>query len=118
MAEFVRAQIFGTTFEITSRYVGHHQRATPHALFCRDTEELIRCTGTLIFSQLEWVLLVWFGMINSPATGIGAIADTDAQLCKRSTYRTECRCQEDYEALQHSGLVEEDIQRIEVAEAP
>jgi p38 MAP kinase len=70
MAEFVRAQIFGTTFEITSRYVGHPQRATPHALFCRNTEELIRCTGTLIFSQLEWALLVWFGMINSPTTGI------------------------------------------------
>lgn len=27
MAEFVRAQIFGTTFEITNRYAGNHHVA-------------------------------------------------------------------------------------------
>jgi hypothetical protein len=40
-----------------------------------------------------------------------------AQLGQRSTYGPECCCEEDYEALQHPGLVEENIQRIEALEA-
>jgi hypothetical protein len=40
-----------------------------------------------------------------------------AQLRQRPTYRPECRGQEDHEALQHSGLVEENIPRVEAFEA-
>jgi hypothetical protein len=40
-----------------------------------------------------------------------------AQLRQRSTYGPECCCEEDYEALQYPGLVEENIPRIEAFEA-
>jgi hypothetical protein len=46
MAEFVRAQIFGTTFEITSRYVGYV------AAFA--TAQLIAHLGTPTCNPLAW----------------------------------------------------------------
>lgn len=56
MAEFVRAQIFGTTFEITTRY---EYPVRPNAR----VYELNRCLlGTPTFNRLEWVLLASSGM--------------------------------------------------------
>lgn len=54
MAEFVRAQIFGTTFEITSR-LGFTD--------CTDWEAgLTIGAGTLIYNRLAWVPSVSSGM--------------------------------------------------------
>jgi len=49
MAEFVRAQIFGTTFEITSRYVAGKGTSGEHAM-ANST------VGMPIFSLLGWEL--------------------------------------------------------------
>ena len=53
MAEFVRAQIFGTTFEITSRSEQFPKLTSGHSI---DLEADIR-----IFNRLEWEHSVWFG---------------------------------------------------------
>jgi hypothetical protein len=55
MAEFVRAQIFGTTFEITSRY-GH-----PPPELCPQWNNIHRL-DMLTSSLLAWAPLVWSGM--------------------------------------------------------
>lgn len=66
MAEFVRAQIFGTCFEITSRYIPHSSHSalrcnygfrTPHFVFC-----MLTSVGMLTFNQLEWEPLDSYGM--------------------------------------------------------
>jgi hypothetical protein len=54
MAEFVRAQIFGTTFEITSR-LGFTSCASWEA-------GLTIGAGTLIYNQSAWVPSDWSGM--------------------------------------------------------
>jgi hypothetical protein len=55
MAEFVRAQIFGTTFEITSR-------SEPTGYMIR--KQLINL-DILIYNLLGWALLVWSGRNQS-----------------------------------------------------
>jgi len=55
MAEFVRAQIFGTTFEITSRYVAGEGTFVE----CAVADSIV---GMPIFSLLEWELSVLSGM--------------------------------------------------------
>jgi hypothetical protein len=47
MAEFVRAQIFGTTFEITSRYGGLESG-------CQDAQLIHWWPGTPIYNRLAW----------------------------------------------------------------
>jgi hypothetical protein len=56
MAEFVRAQIFGTTFEITSRYDKIVARVQIHGLFTNQTPDIPIC------SLWAWEPLGWFGM--------------------------------------------------------
>lgn len=54
------------------------------------------------------------------STADGQITDflfVCAQLGEGSTNGPECRGEEDYEAVQHAGLVEADIQGVEAAEA-
>ena len=95
MAQFVRAQIFGTTFEITSRY-----------------------------SDLQPVGMGAFGLVWyvdwSPRWLRGGVA-VDAnrriatQLGQRPAHQPECRHQEDHEALQHPGARQENLQRTEAA---
>ncbi len=54
MAEFVRAQIFGTTFEITSRY----ELSIPPS----DATILMSTLGTPTYNLLAWVPLVLSGI--------------------------------------------------------
>ena len=54
MAEFVRAQIFGTTFEITSRY--------SRPLFSIGTAPADEALGTPTCNRWAWELLAWSGM--------------------------------------------------------
>jgi p38 MAP kinase len=56
MAEFVRAQIFGTTFEITSRYA---------ALTRGGAQNPLTLAGTRIFNLLAWGHLVLSGILLS-----------------------------------------------------
>ena len=55
MAEFVRAQIFGTTFEITSRCL------QPRRFDPLDRASIDLGIDTQTSSPLEWELLVWSG---------------------------------------------------------
>lgn len=57
MAEFVRAQIFGTTFEITSRFA---------TLYNMARWLLNHIPGTRICSLLEWELSVLSGEPSRP----------------------------------------------------
>lgn len=57
MAEFVRAQIFGTTFEITSRFVVPQCRPP-----CRRAADRNR-TGTPTCSPSAWALSASYGML-------------------------------------------------------
>jgi p38 MAP kinase len=59
MAEFVRAQIFGTCFEITSRYFGT-LRVPPEAGQWPCNADV--SAGMSIFSQWEWGHLALYGM--------------------------------------------------------
>lgn len=65
--------------------------------------------GTLIFSRLAWEHLVSYGMFDPNKTPISCagrgIDLRSLQLGQGSAHRTTCCDQEDYEALQHSGLV-------------
>lgn len=54
MAEFVRAQIFGTTFEITSRFVTYLLASIADAIANRQID-------TQTFSRLAWELSASFG---------------------------------------------------------
>jgi hypothetical protein len=61
MAEFVRAQIFGTTFEITSRFaVLEAGEAQPLAVCSELTLDL----GIRNCNQWEWVHSDWSGMLH------------------------------------------------------
>jgi hypothetical protein len=66
---------------------------------------------------LAWAHLVLSGTIITVRWEYKANADVIAQLGQRSTYWPECCCEEDHEALQHPGLVEENIPRTEAFEA-
>jgi hypothetical protein len=88
MAEFVRAQIFGTTFEITSRYAVGGVR------------HIFRDNGTADFdlhrySDLQPVGMGAFGLVwcDLPLYDFSPMTFTDIipQLCKRSAYRPKCR---------------------------
>ncbi|CAD6591064.1 MAG: MAPK protein hog1 [Alectoria sarmentosa] len=62
MAEFVRAQIFGTTFEITSRYLS----PTPAQCTIRwHRANVDAATGTPTYSLWEWEPLALFGILHS-----------------------------------------------------
>lgn len=106
----MRAQIFGTTFEITSRCV----RCTEEKrwrMMSTDARE-----GTLIFSLWEWELLASCGKDGRTDKAYG-IPDADAtQLGERSTHESSCRDQEDHEAFQHAGPIKANIQGVEAAE--
>jgi hypothetical protein len=65
MAEFVRAQIFGTTFEITSRYAGQPGAGGVSATSCLRWEETDFLAGTRIFNLSAWARLVWFGELGT-----------------------------------------------------
>ena len=58
--------------------------------------------------------LVWYLLINVmfPAQML-----IPRQLCERSAHRPICGGQEDHEAVQHSGIVKEDVQRAKALEA-
>ena len=60
MAEFVRAQVLGTTFEITSRLIQlpAEEHGTSESAVCGILTGVL---DTLIFSLWEWGLMVWFG---------------------------------------------------------
>lgn len=64
MAEFVRAQIFGTTFEITSRYLNP---PLPHSRTIRGNRAINvdAETGTPTCNLWEWELLGLFGILHS-----------------------------------------------------
>lgn len=96
MAEFVRAQIFGTTFEITSRYAGSQRRGSASSL---------TWAGTLIFNQSAWAHLASSGIIPLLSVWYSEGTDSFAQLGQGSAYGTECRRKEDYETLQHPSFV-------------
>lgn len=60
MAEFVRAQIFGTTFEITSRFVARDPEAAPRQR-AKMREEGLTSADIPICSQWAWELLDSYG---------------------------------------------------------
>lgn len=71
MAEFVRAQIFGTTFEITSRYgLDISDLVLEISLLTID-----RRSDTQICSLWAWGHLVWFGMSTTKPKYKGQDAD-------------------------------------------
>lgn len=85
MAEFIRAQIFGTTFEITSRLVvpvagiagiadvAHHERAV-----------LTLPLGTRTCSPSAWAHSVWFGKCDDRLLTGGAGNPSARPPCKHS----------------------------------
>lgn len=59
MPEFVQTQIFGTTFEITTRYLGAPWTRTALTVFPTGADYV---PDTPTFNQLEWAHLVLCGM--------------------------------------------------------
>ena len=114
MAEFVRAQIFGTTFEITSRYNPPHVQV-PATLFVCLT---LLSADIPICSPLVWAPSDWCGESYAFTRSIACLPNMLlAQLCQRSAHAAKCCGQEDYETFQHPGPVEADLSRAEAAQA-
>ncbi len=84
MAEFVRAQIFGTTFEITSRYVAGRRRFGEGAV-ANSTVDMP------IFNRLGWELSDLSGRCSMMARIHANFAHDFRQLCKGSAYGTSGR---------------------------
>lgn len=108
MAEFVRAQIFGTTFEITSRYV-IQVLARRGRTDCR--------SGTQISNLWEWVHSVSYGE-SAGMREANAAAYKEFQFSQGPVDRASRGGEEDYEAFLYTGLIETNISRIETAQAP
>jgi hypothetical protein len=110
MAEFVRAQIFGTTFEITSRYGCDDDRLEPWT----DCQ-----SGTRICSPWAWVHSGWFGEHALHPRAIDPrLTCRNLKLCKRPIDTAARRRQEDHEAFLHSRPGETNLPRTEAAETP
>lgn len=102
MAEFVRAQIFGTTFEITSRLLNP-------ALYSRHHQILTFVSDIQTCNLLVWEPLDWSGRNITHAIMCYPCPDGMVQLRQRPADGSGCRCQEDYETIQYPGLVEAHI---------
>lgn len=112
MANFVRAQIFGTTFEITSRYtdlqpvgmgafglVWYHTPRSFHSLAVQNTPPFI---------------------LPGKLSSAGWLKSSDAimmKLCQGSAHGSIRCCQENHETLQHARSSEADLSRIKAPQA-
>lgn len=107
MAEFVRAQIFGTTFEITSRYEATIGSGSG---ILRLTVDQVHRSATRGHGSI-WSGLVMKGTFVCPEQEI----DSFLQLSERSAYPTSRRCKEDHETLLYSGAIEANLPRAETS---
>lgn len=125
MAEFVRAQIFGTTFEITSRYRYTIPAPTPFSAQSRpalpemieveraNTDALV---GIRTCNPWAWERLAWSGKLHlSSQKRLKDIHNREklglipVQFGKGSAHRTSGGREEDYEALQHACPVQANL---------
>jgi hypothetical protein len=113
MAEFVRAQIFGTTFEITSRY---GQKQPRHTRIGGAQRGLTATSDTRICSLWAWVPSALSGEL-SVLRRWWIYNLRCKQFRKGSAHRVARRNQEDHEAVQHTRSVQAHIPRVEAPEA-
>lgn len=110
MAEFVRAQIFGTTFEITSRWI------VPPPMRALDNADVWLDTPTC--NLWEWAHSGSSGIFVTPSNICPKTLTVSAQFSQGSADRSGCCSQENHETLQHSCTLETNIQRAEASQAP
>jgi hypothetical protein len=108
MAEFVRAQIFGTTFEITSRYEYKYWET---AGFPQLTVDQIHRSATRGHGSI-WPRLVFARRLHHFEE------DTDRviQFGQGPAYPTTGRCEEDHETFLHPSAIEADLSRVETSQ--